>query len=75
MDQVLIRNAPDETIETYKKRAKAKRRSLEAEPRELLEAGKSFTPQDRSAAARSIRDRTKDHSLSLSLDEVREGLE
>lgn len=75
MGQVLIRNVPDETIESYKERAKLKGRSLEQELRDLLESNKPFAPDERLAMARSIRARTKAVAPSLSLEEIREGLE
>jgi plasmid stability protein len=75
MAQVLIRNVPDDTIESYKERARLKGRSLEQELRELLERNKPFTPDERLAMARMIRARAKGVAPSLSLDEVREGLE
>lgn len=75
MGQVLVRNVDDETIESYKMKAKIKGISLEQELRNLLEANKPFTPEERVAASRSLRARTKGISPSLTLDEIREGLE
>ncbi len=75
MAQVLIRNIDDDTLEAYRQKAKIKGVSLEQELRNLLEANKPLTPDERVAVARSIRDMTKGVAPSLSLDEIREGLE
>jgi plasmid stability protein len=75
MGQVLIRNIDDETIESFKMKAKLRGISLEQELRNLLEANKPFTPQERVAFARSVRGQTKGVAPSLTLDEIREGLE
>jgi plasmid stability protein len=75
MGQVLVRNVDDETIESYKIKARIKGISLEQELRNLLEANKPFTPEERLALARDIRSRTKGVAPSLMLEEIREGLE
>jgi hypothetical protein len=75
MAQVLIRNVPDETIESFRRKAKLKGHSLEQELRELLERNKPFTPEERLALSRHYRSRYKDIQPSLTLDEIREGLE
>lgn len=75
MGQVLVRNVDDETIESYKIKARLKGHSLEQEIRDLLEAHKPFTPQERVAVSRAIRSRTKAIAPSLTLDEIRVGLE
>jgi plasmid stability protein len=75
MGQVLVRNVDDETIESYKIKARIKGISLEQELRNLLEANKPFTPEERLALARDIRSRTKGVAPSLTLEEIREGLE
>lgn len=75
MAQVLIRNVDDETIESYKAKAKLKGHSLEQELRNLLERNKPFTPEERVAASRLHRSRTKGIAIPLGLDEIREGLE
>lgn len=74
MGQVLIRNVPDETIESYKAKAKLKGHSLEQEIRELLEQNRPFTPQERVACSKAILARQKTISPSLTLEEIREGL-
>ena len=75
MGQVLVRNVSDHAIDTFKLRAKIKGTSLEQEIRELIEAHAPFTPEERVAAAREIRAMTTTTLPSLTLDEVREGLE
>jgi len=65
MGELLIRNMPDEIIESYKERAKAKGHSLKTELRE----------HGRLARARRIRAKTIGSAPPLSLDEIREGLE
>lgn len=47
MGQILIRNVPDETIETYKAKARLHGHSLEQEIRDLLEANRPYTPEER----------------------------
>ncbi|MGE0212557.1 MAG: hypothetical protein AB7S41_12745 [Parvibaculaceae bacterium] len=75
MGQILVRNVDDRAIETFKLRAKLKGTSLEQEVRELIERNAPFSPEERAAAARDIRSRTKGIAPSLTLDEIREGLE
>jgi antitoxin FitA len=75
MGQVLIRNVDDDTIESFKTKARLKGHSLEQEIRELLEANKPFTPHERVAASRHLRSLTKVHVKPMTLDEIREGLE
>lgn len=74
MGQVLIRNVPDETIESYKQKARINGRSLEQELRLLLEAHRPLTPEERVTLSRSFRARHPDLQPSLTLDEIREGL-
>ncbi len=75
MGQVLIRNVDDGTIESFKMKAKIKGISLEQELRNLLEANKPFTPEERVAVSRHFRSQCKGIHSSLTLDEIREGLE
>lgn len=75
MAQVLIRNLDEDTVETFRQKAKIKGISLEQELRNLLEANRPFTPAERIAASRAIRARQKGIAPSLTLDEIREGLE
>ena len=75
MGQVLIRNVSDDTIESYRLKAKLKGHSLEQELRNVLEERKPFTPDERVAAARYFRSRYKGVQPALTLDDVRGGLE
>jgi len=75
MGQVLIRNIDEDTVESYRQKAKLKGISLEQELRNLLEANKPFTPQERVACSRAVRARQSGVAPSLTLDEIREGLE
>ena len=75
MGQILVRNVSDRAIDSFKFRARIKGTSLEQELRELIEAHAPFTPKERAAAARAIREKTKGIAPSLTLDEIREGLE
>ncbi len=75
MAQVLVRNVDDATIESYKMKAKIKGISLEQELRNLLEANKPFTPQERVAASEHFLSELKEIQPSLTLEEVRDGLE
>jgi plasmid stability protein len=75
MGQLLIRNVPDETIATFKQKAELNGRSLEQELRELLERNQPFTSEERVALSRSYRARHESVQPSLTLDEIREGLE
>ncbi|MBS0531229.1 MAG: hypothetical protein JSS22_17845 [Proteobacteria bacterium] len=75
MGQVLIRNVPDETIASFKQKAELNGRSLEQELRELLEANKTFTTEERVAVSRRFLARCTTVQPSLSLEEIREGLE
>lgn len=75
MGQILVRNVSDRAIDSFKFRARMKGTSLEQELRELIEAHAPFTPEERAAAARAVREKTKGVAPSLTLDEIREGLE
>ncbi len=74
MTQVLIRNLDDETVASYRRKAKIKGISLEQELRNLLEANKPFTPVERAAVAREMMSRYAETQPSLTLAEIREGL-
>ena len=75
MGQILVRNISDWVIDSFKSRAKLNGTSLESEIRKLLEMNAPFTPEERAAAARAVREKTKGIVPSLTLDEIREGLE
>ncbi|HVL71551.1 MAG TPA: hypothetical protein VM434_06660 [Beijerinckiaceae bacterium] len=75
MGEVLVRDLDDDTIETYRLKARVKGISLEQELRNLIEANKPFTPEERVAVSRHFRSQFKEVVPSLTLDEIREGLE
>ena len=75
MAQVLIRNVPDETVESYRQRAAVKGHSLEQELRELLERNRPLTPEERVAAVKRNLARYDKPTPPLSLDDIRDGLE
>jgi antitoxin FitA len=75
MGQVLIRNLPDDLIETYKTKARLKGKSLEQELRDLIETNAPFTPEERVAYSREILNMNTGRSKPLTKDEIREGLE
>jgi plasmid stability protein len=75
MAQVLIRNVPDSTIESYRQKARLNGRSLEQELRELLEKNKPFTPEERTAVTRTNLARFDEPTPTLSIEEIRDGLE
>ena len=74
MAQVLVRNVDDDTVESYRWKAEIKGISLEQELRNLLEANKPFTPDERVAVSRAFRAEYSEQQPALSLDEIREGL-
>jgi plasmid stability protein len=51
MGQVLIRNLPDEVIETHRRRAKALGHSLEQELRTLIESAAAYSADEKLAIA------------------------
>lgn len=55
MAQVLIRNLDEDTVESYRQKAKIKGISLEQELRTLLESNKDFTADQRIAVSRRLR--------------------
>jgi antitoxin FitA len=74
MGQVLIRNVPDDTINSYKQRAELNGRSLEQELRDLLERNKTFTTEERVALSRRFHSQRPETQPALTSDEIREGL-
>lgn len=75
MAQVLIRNVDEDTVESYRQKAKIKGISLEQELRDLLQNNKPFTPEERLAFSRRVRAMQRGVAPSMTLDEIREGLE
>ena len=74
MAQVLIRNIDEDTVESYRQKARIKGISLEQELRTLLETNKPFTPEERLAYSRAARAMQRTVAPSMTLDEIREGL-
>ena len=74
MGQVLVRSIDDDTISSYRIKARLKGHSLEQELRDLIEANKALTPEQKVTLSRQMRVRSRP-SPALSLDEIREGLE
>jgi plasmid stability protein len=75
MGQILIRNLDDDVIEVFKCRARIKGHSLEQEIRDLLNAHRRLTPEEKVAISREIRSRTKGLVPPLTAAERGEGLE
>ena len=75
MGQLLIRNVPDDTIAVFKQKAELNGRSLEQELRELLERHRPLTPEEKVALSEKFLSRYDQVQPSLTLDEIREGLE
>lgn len=75
MGQILIRNISDSALETLRARAFQKGSSLEAEVRGLIESGAKPDKSELLAELARIRAKTKGIVSSLTLDEIREGLE
>ena len=75
MGQILVRNISDWALASLKARARLKGTSLEQEIRSLIEQAAELTPEEKVAAARHVQAMTTGPVPSLSLDEIREGLE
>jgi hypothetical protein len=58
----------------FRQKAELKGKSLEQELRDLLEANRKFTPEERAALADRFRSGSR-AGPALTLDEIREGLE
>ena len=75
MGQILVRNINDGALETLRARALQKGSSLEAEVRQLIESGARPDKSELLRDLANIRAKTKGPIASLTLDEIREGLE
>jgi plasmid stability protein len=73
MAQVLIRNLPGGVIDAHRERAKAHRRSLEQELREVIERAAPYTPEERLAVALRFQRLTPPGPRSDPVEAVREG--
>ena len=75
MGQILVRNLDDAVIETYKWRARIKGTSLEQEIRDVLNAHRRLTPEEKVAISREVLAKTPGLVPELTAEERREGLE
>jgi plasmid stability protein len=75
MAQTEIRSRADELEASFARRARANGRSIEQEVEEVLNRKEKFTPEERVAVSRYFRSKHPEIQPSLTLDEIREGLE
>lgn len=75
MAQAEIRGRADELEAAFERRARANGRTFEQEVELLLERKEKFTPEERVAVSRYFRSQHPEIQPSLTLDEIREGLE
>ncbi len=75
MAQAEIRSRADELEAAFERRARANDRTFEQEVELLLERRDKFTPEERVAVSRYFRSQHPAIQPSLTLDEIREGLE
>jgi plasmid stability protein len=75
MAQAEIRSRADELEAAFERRARANGRTFEQEVEELLKRKEKFTPEERVAVSRYFRSQHPQIQPSLTLDEIREGLE
>ena len=75
MGQTLVRNLDDAVIETFKWRARMKGISLEQEIRDVLNAHRRLTPEEKVAISREVLEKTPGLVPELTAEERREGLE
>jgi hypothetical protein len=75
MAQAEIRSRADELEAAFERRARANGRTFEQEVELLLKRKEKFTPEERVAVSRYFRSRHPGIQPSLTLDEIREGLE
>ena len=75
MAQAEVRSRADELEAAFERRARANGRTFEQEVEELLKRKEKFTPEERVAVSRYFRSQHPEIQPSLTLDEIREGLE
>jgi plasmid stability protein len=75
MAQAEIRSRADELEAAFERRARANGRTFEQEVELLLQRKQKFTPEERVAVSRYFRSKHPEIQPSLTLDEIREGLE
>jgi plasmid stability protein len=75
MAQAEIRSRADELEAAFERRARPNGRTFQQEVQEVLKHKKKYTPEERVAVARYFRSQHPEIQPSLTLDEIREGLE
>ena len=75
MAQAEIRSRADELEAAFERRARANGRTFEQEVQEVLKRKEKYTPEERVAVSRYFRSQHPAIQPSLTLDEIREGLE
>ena len=75
MAQTEIRSRADELEASFERRAHTNGRTFEQEVEEILKRKQKFTPEERVAVSRYFRSKHPEIQPSLTLDEIREGLE
>jgi plasmid stability protein len=75
MAQAEIRSRADELEAAFEQRARANGRTFEQEVQEVLKRKEKYTPEERVAVSRYFRSQHPEIQPSLTLDEIREGLE
>jgi hypothetical protein len=75
MAQAEIRSSADELEAAFERRARANGRTFKQEVEWLLNRGEKFAPEERVAVSRYFRSQHPEIQPSLTLDEIREGLE
>ena len=75
MAQAEIRSRADELEVAFERRARANGRTFAQEVEELLKSNAPFSSEERVAVSRYFRSQHPEIQPSLSLDEIREGLE
>jgi hypothetical protein len=75
MAQAEIHSRADELEAAFERRARANGRTFEQEVELLLKRKEKFTPEERVAVSRYFRSQHREIQPSLTLDEIREGLE
>jgi plasmid stability protein len=75
MAQAEIRSRADELEAAFERRARANGRTFEQEVQEVLKRKEKYTPEERVAVSRYFRSQHPEIQPSLTLDEIREGLE
>lgn len=75
MAQAETRSRADELEAAFERRARANGRTFEQEVEDLLRRRARFSPEERVAVSRYFRSQHPEIQPSLTLDEIREGLE